>query len=142
MTTISHFLATIPMSPTDSWTFFCLPSKPSLGGLDNRWGIVAQEWIAKSGFEVVEVWPGKAIMQVVGVEYFDNDLGDYHEAGFSFYVRQPGAKRGFPLFDGILDIIRGRAASYIHLLPDYVLNLHKLLTDYKFFPWHSNHLGQ
>jgi hypothetical protein len=78
---------------------------------------VAQEWIAKSGFEVVEVWPGKAIMQVVGVEYLDNDLGDYHEAGFSFYVRQPGAKRGLPLIGGILDIIRGRAASYIHMLP-------------------------
>jgi len=77
----------------------------------------AQAWIAKSGFEVVEVWPGKAIMQVVGVEYFDNDLGDYHEAGISFYVREPGAKRSLPLIGGLLDIVRGRAASYIHLLP-------------------------
>lgn len=77
----------------------------------------AQAWIGDSGFEVVEVWPGKAIMQVVGVEYFENDLGDYHEAGFSFYVRQPGSSRGLPLIGGLLDIVRGRAASYLHLLP-------------------------
>ncbi len=77
----------------------------------------AQAWIADSGFEIVELWPGKAIMQVIGVEYIDNDLGDYHEAGFSLYVRQPGARKGLPLIGAMIDIVRGKAASYIHLLP-------------------------
>jgi Acetoacetate decarboxylase (ADC) len=93
----------------------------------------AQAWIAKSGFEVVEIWPGKAIMQVVGVEYFDNDLGDYHEAGFSFYVRQPGSKKGLPLIGGLMDIIRGRAASYIHLLPvnqDFTMHAGRFIWGY------------
>lgn len=77
----------------------------------------AQEMITDSGFEIVELWPGKAILQVIGVEYIDNDLGNYHEAGFSFYVRQPGAKKGLPFIGAVVDIVRGKAASYIHLLP-------------------------
>lgn len=93
----------------------------------------AQAWIAESGFTVAEVWPGKAVMQVVGVEYFENDLGDYHEAGISFYVNDPGKKSRIPLIGGLIDIIRGRAASYLHLLPvnqDFTMHAGRFIWGY------------
>lgn len=77
----------------------------------------AQNWIAASGFEIAEIFPGKAIMQLLAVDYMENDLGDYNEAGISFYVRQPGAPKGLPVLSTIRDIIKGSAASYIHVLP-------------------------
>ncbi|HCS28936.1 MAG TPA: acetoacetate decarboxylase [Spongiibacteraceae bacterium] len=77
----------------------------------------ANAWIKESGLEVVEIFPGKAIMQIVGVDYQDNDLGDYNEAGISFYVREPGTKKGLPIIGGLRAIMGGTASSYIHLLP-------------------------
>jgi len=77
----------------------------------------AQKWIAASGFEIAEIFPGKAIMQLLAVDYVENDLGDYNEAGISFFVRQPGAAKGLPVLGTIVDIIKGRAISYIHVLP-------------------------
>jgi acetoacetate decarboxylase len=77
----------------------------------------AQEWIASSGLEVIEILPGKAIMQLVGVDYKDNDLGDYNEAGVSFYVREPGTAKGLPVIGALRAFMKGEATSYIHLLP-------------------------
>lgn len=77
----------------------------------------AREWIVDTQLEVVEFLPGKALMQVVGVDYQDNDLGDYAEAGICFFVRQPGSKQGVPIFSAIRDVVRGKAISYIDLLP-------------------------
>jgi hypothetical protein len=77
----------------------------------------AQEWIKDTGLEVIEIFPGKAIMQLVGVDYQENDLGDYNEAGVSFYVRPPGAKKGLPFLGAVRSFMKGEAISYIHLLP-------------------------
>ncbi len=77
----------------------------------------AQEWIADTQLQVVELWPGKALMQIIGVDYQENDLGDYDEAGICFYVRGPGAPKGLPFIGAVRDIIKGTAMSYIHLLP-------------------------
>ncbi len=77
----------------------------------------AQAWIAPSGLEVIEILPGKAIMQLVGVDYQENDLGDYNEAGISFYVREPGTKKGLPFFGALRSLMKGEATSYIHRLP-------------------------
>jgi len=77
----------------------------------------AQAWINDTGLEVIEIFPGKAIMQLVGVDYKDNDLGDYNEAGVSFYVRKPGAARGLPVIGALRTFMKGEAVSYIHLLP-------------------------
>src|ERR1043165_5283074 len=38
-------------------------------------------------FAIVETAPGRAHFAVVLVDYRDNDLGAYHEVGFSFFVR-------------------------------------------------------
>ena len=37
-------------------------------------------------------------MQMIGVDYQENDLGDYNEAGISFYVYEQGEKKRWPLF--------------------------------------------
>ncbi|MGI9284198.1 MAG: acetoacetate decarboxylase family protein [Pseudomonadales bacterium] len=77
----------------------------------------AQEWIKDTGLEAIEIFPGMAILQLVGVDYQENDLGDYNEAGVSFYVCPPGVKKGLPFFGAIRSFMKGDAISYIHLLP-------------------------
>lgn len=77
----------------------------------------AQAWIEGTGLELLEIWPGKALMQLIGVDYEDNDLGNYNEAGIAFYVREPGSAKGLPLLTAVADFCRGKALSYIHLLP-------------------------
>ena len=76
----------------------------------------AQAMIADTGLVIHQVWPGKALLQVVGVRYIENPLGDYNEAGIIFYVRQPGSK-SMPVIGGLWDVIRGNAISYVHYLP-------------------------
>ena len=77
----------------------------------------AQEWIKDTGLKVIEILPGKAVMQLIGVDYRENDLGDYNEAGISFYVHEPNTKKGLPFFGAIRAFMKGEASSYIHLLP-------------------------
>ncbi len=77
----------------------------------------AQEWIEDSGLEVIEVFPGKAILQLIGVDYKDNDLGDYNEAGVSFYVHEPSTKNRLPFIGAARAFLKGEASSYLHLLP-------------------------
>ena len=44
-------------------------------------------------------------------------MGDYNEAGVSFYVYEPGVKKGLPFFGALRAFRKGEALSYIHLLP-------------------------
>lgn len=93
----------------------------------------AQAWIAETGLQIVEFWPGVAIMQLVGVDYVDNDLGNYNEAGISFFVRQPGASPGLPVLGALWDMLRGRLASYIHYLPvdqDFTMHAGRFIWGY------------
>jgi hypothetical protein len=93
----------------------------------------AQAWIADSGFQIVELWPGTAILQLLGVDYIENDLGDYNEAGVSFFVRQPGAAAGLPVIGTLADMARGKLASYIHLLPvnqDFTMHAGRFIWGY------------
>ena len=39
----------------------------------------AQAMLEGTGFRVVEIFPGKAILQLLAVDYKENDLGDYNE---------------------------------------------------------------
>lgn len=93
----------------------------------------AQAWIADTGLQIVEFWPGVALMQLVGVDYIDNDLGNYNEAGISFFVRQPGVSPGLPVLGAIWDMLRGRLASYIHYLPvnqDFTMHAGRFIWGY------------
>ncbi len=77
----------------------------------------ARAWIQGSGLELIEIFPNVAIMQLIGVDYQENDLGDYNEAGVSFYVYENGGRKRWPFFSAVRAFMRGEATSYIHELP-------------------------
>ena len=58
---------------------------------------VAQNMIRDSGFQVIELFPGKAILQLLFVDYRKNELGDYNEGAMIFPVLAPGEKKTVPL---------------------------------------------
>ncbi|MBQ0796696.1 acetoacetate decarboxylase family protein [Zhongshania sp.] len=77
----------------------------------------AQALIADSGFKVVEIWPGKALMQLLGVDYQQNDLGDYNEAAIVFPVTTPGESKPLPVVGSIWRMIRGSLNNYVYRMP-------------------------
>jgi hypothetical protein len=77
----------------------------------------AQALIADSGFKVVELFPGKALMQLLGVDYQQNDLGDYNEAAIVFPVTTPGEFRPLPVIGTMWRMMRGQLANYVYRMP-------------------------
>jgi hypothetical protein len=77
----------------------------------------AQQLIADSGFKVVEIWPGKALLQLLGVDYQQNDLGDYNEAAIVFPVTSPGERKPLPLLGSIWRMARGTLSTYVYRMP-------------------------
>ena len=77
----------------------------------------AQEIIADSGFRVLEVLPGKAMLQLLCVDYRKNDLGDYNEGAIIFPVLTPGASKPFPLFGALARMAAGRTANFVYRMP-------------------------
>jgi hypothetical protein len=77
----------------------------------------AQAMIADSGFRVVELFPGKAILQLLCVDYRVNPLGNYNEGAIIFPVLTPGEKKPFP-FLGTLKRLAGYSlGSYVYRMP-------------------------
>jgi hypothetical protein len=72
--------------------------------------------IGTSRIEVAELFPGRTLCTIVGIEYRDNDLGSYNEVGVVFFVRS-GDRPSLPLVGTVIDMIRGRLGAYIHQLP-------------------------
>lgn len=64
---------------------------------------VAQGFVPGAAFRVVESSPGRAQLILATIDYRDNDLGDYHEVGITFFVE--------PASGG------GEAGTYIRHLP-------------------------
>ncbi len=78
---------------------------------------LAQSMIDGSGFRVIELFPGKAILQLLFVDYRNNDLGDYNEAAIMFPVLTPGEKKPFPFFGALKRMATGRAGNYVYRMP-------------------------
>jgi hypothetical protein len=78
---------------------------------------VAQGMIEGSGYRVAELLPGRAILQLVLVDYRENDLGDYNEAAINFPVCAPGERRPFPFFGTLAGIARGSLSNYVYRMP-------------------------
>lgn len=78
---------------------------------------IAQAMIKDSGFRVVELFPGKAILQLLAVDYRKNDLGDYNEAVIIFPVLTPGEKKPFPFFGVLTQMAKGRMANFVYRMP-------------------------
>jgi len=67
--------------------------------------------------DVVEIAPAKALFSLACIDYRDNDLGDYNEVSFAFFVRERRAPRGIPYLGTVLDFLRSRVSTYIVWLP-------------------------
>jgi len=78
---------------------------------------VAQEMIEDSGFRVLEMFPGKAILQLLLVDYRKNELGDYNEAAIIFPVLTPGESKPFPFFGTVQRIATGRVGNFVYRMP-------------------------
>lgn len=70
-----------------------------------------------TGFRPVEIIPGKALMQLLAVDYRENDLGDYNEAAIIFPVLTPGESRPLPVLGPMLRTIRGTLSNFVYRMP-------------------------
>ncbi len=65
---------------------------------------------------VPELLPGRTICIIAGIEYRDNDLGQYNELSIAFFVTM-GGSRPLPFFGMLSGFMRGSLGAYIHRLP-------------------------
>lgn len=78
---------------------------------------VAQAMIADSGFRVIELFPGRAILQLLFVDYRKNELGDYNEGAVIFPVLTPGERKPFPFFGALTRLASGRVGNFVYRMP-------------------------
>jgi len=77
----------------------------------------ARALLPNGDLEIMEFAPGRTLFTLGGIDYIDNDLGDYNEVSMALYVRPRGAPRGIPYLGAWSDFLAGRASTYIHRLP-------------------------
>jgi hypothetical protein len=78
---------------------------------------VAQDMIKDSGFRVIELFPGKAILQLLFVDYRKNELGDYNEGAIIFPVLTPGERKPFPFFGTLKRMASGEVGNFVYRMP-------------------------
>ena len=78
---------------------------------------VAQNMLKDSGFRVIELFPGKAILQMLFVDYHKNQLGDYNEGAIIFPVLTPGENKPFPFFGTLYRMAKGRVGNFVYRMP-------------------------
>jgi hypothetical protein len=78
----------------------------------------AQALIRESGFEVAELWPGRAAFSLACCHYRESDCGVYNEIAMSFFVKPVhGRPSAIPYLGTWLDIVRNRSATHVWKLP-------------------------
>lgn len=77
----------------------------------------AQAMLEGTGFRVVELFPGKAILQLLAVDYKQNDLGDYNEGAIIFPVLTPGQRKPFPFFGALKRLGDGTLGNFVYRMP-------------------------
>lgn len=78
---------------------------------------VAQTMIQDSGFRVIELFPGKAILQLLCVDYRENVLGDYNEGAIIFPVLTPGESKPLPFVGSLARMARGKVSNFVYRMP-------------------------
>ena len=79
----------------------------------------AQAMIADSGFRVVELFPGKAILQLLCVDYRVNPLGNYNEGAIIFPVLTPGESKPFPFFGTLKRLAGNSLSTFVYRMPAF-----------------------
>ena len=77
---------------------------------------VANELVGEA-FEIVDFLPGRTLFMLGCIDYKDNDLGDYNEVAMNFFVRLPGASKGFPYLSAWRAMARGGLPSFSWKMP-------------------------
>ena len=77
----------------------------------------ARSMLAGTGFRVVELFPGKAILQLLAVDYKENDLGDYNEGAIILPVLTPGERKPFPFFGAVKRMGDGSLGNFVYRMP-------------------------
>ena len=78
---------------------------------------IAQKMINDSGYRVLELFPGKAILQLLFVDYRQNELGDYNEGAIIFPVLTPGEKKPLPFFGALKRMAAGTVGNFVYRMP-------------------------
>ncbi len=78
---------------------------------------VAQDIIKDSGFRVIELFPGKALLQLLFVDYRENELGNYNEGAIIFPVLTPGESKPFPFFGALKRMMSGAVGNFVYRMP-------------------------
>ena len=78
----------------------------------------AQALIRDSGFEIAELWPGRAGFSLACCTYRESDCEAYNEVSMAFFVKPiHGRSSGIPYLGTWLDIVRNDSATHIWKLP-------------------------
>jgi hypothetical protein len=78
----------------------------------------AQALVGASGFEVAQIWPGRAAFSLSCVHYRESVCGAYNEISMAFFVKKKhGKASGIPYLGTWLDIARDDAATWVWKLP-------------------------
>jgi hypothetical protein len=72
--------------------------------------------IPDSRLQVPELFPGRTLCVIAGIEYRDNDLGQYNEVSVAFFVKY-GGSRPLAFFGMVSGFRGGDIGAYIHRLP-------------------------
>lgn len=78
---------------------------------------IANEIIADSDFEVVEIAPARTALSLICVHYTDTDCGSYEEIAFAFFVKKYGGDWQLPYLGPLWDLLTGKIASHTWYLP-------------------------
>jgi hypothetical protein len=94
------------------------PDGSSAVGLFSVPARAAQALIRDSGFEVAELWPGRACFSLACCSYRESDCGPYNEISMAFFVKpMHGRSSAIPYLGTWLDIVRNDSATHIWKLP-------------------------
>ncbi len=77
----------------------------------------ARRILPTADFEPMEILPGRCLFSLACIDYRDNDLGDYNEVSFAFFVRAAGSAGPLPYLSNVASFAHGRVATYIFWLP-------------------------
>ena len=77
----------------------------------------AQAMLDGTGFRVMELFPGKAILQLLAIDYKENDLGNYNEGAIILPVLTPGENKPFPFFGALKRLGNGTAGNFVYRMP-------------------------
>lgn len=77
---------------------------------------IVSDILRGTGYRPIVIWPGKALLQLLAVDYRENDLGDYNEGAIIFPVVTPGQKF-LPLLGAWLALATGKACNYVYRMP-------------------------